>query len=148
MKEPIVLETVREWLEKRWIDKASIIYGHGQNVDFLVSERLCLPRFERPWIVNYEQVECKGTDSDVQRSIGQCLDYFRVDGRIPTYVAIPEDYRQYAILERMIEYFKLPFGILSISDERVISKRKDAKGKIRWFGLFKNENGDLTNRPP
>jgi len=148
MDEPVVVDTIKRWLEEKWKNRARVDCGQGQNVDFLVSEILYLPWFNRPWIVHYEQVECKGTDSNVHRAIGQCLDYFWSYGRIPTYLAVPENFLQYETLERIIKYFKLPIGILSVNGDRVVSLRMTAPGKTRWFCTFANGEGTLISRPP
>jgi hypothetical protein len=140
LKELDVEECVRKWLEKRW--KRKIDEHSPWGVDFLIHKTSV---FERSCIM-YEQIECKGTKSNVHRAIGQCLDYYRIHGCIRTYIAIPKDYKQTETLEKILGFFSLPIGILLINNEGTVSLKRKASGKIRYFKLLENKKGDLVVR--
>ena len=72
--------------------------------------------------------------------------YFLLYGRIPTYLAIPEDYKYLRIIEEMLDYFKLPIGILIVSNKGEVLTKRKAKGKIRWCKLFPREKGCLMTK--
>lgn len=147
MEENTVKNHIKRWLESSWMRKAQVTYGGGQNVDLLVNEIRFLPWFDRPWIIDYEQVECKGTDSNIHRAIGQCLDYYLAYRKIPTYLAVPQDYEQLGTLERIIGFFNLPIGILLVDNDGLISKRREAKGKTRCLATFPGQAGNLITKP-
>ncbi|MDH5733152.1 MAG: hypothetical protein OEY88_05135 [Candidatus Bathyarchaeota archaeon] len=140
MKEAIVKGHVEKWLKKRWRPMMPVPNG---NIDFIVS--VYYPRISCRWIANFEAVECKGTTSNVHRAIGQCLHYYIIYGCIPTYLAVPENYKQLKTLRRTAKFFNLPIGILLINSNGEISIERKPNGKARHFRLLKNEKGDLTN---
>lgn len=139
MNETTVTNHVRNWLQKRWTRKINEDY----YVDFLVSE---MSKPNLLWQMNFECVECKGTKSNVHRAVGQAMDYYLVHGCIPTYLAVPEDYKQLDLLERITEQFSLPIGILLARNDGEITIRRKAYGKIRCKMYFTNEKGELTSR--
>jgi len=147
LKESIVRDYINKWLEKRW---KRTLKEKTSNVDFLIWESPIWglePVFSLSWLVYLEQIECKGTNSGVHRAVGQCMDYYFSNDCIPTYLAVPEDYKQLKTLEQLIKFFSLPIGILLVNNEGEISTKTEAKGKKRYFKLFRNEKGNLTNKP-
>jgi len=96
------------------------------------------------WLIYYEQIECNGTYSNFQRAIGQCLYHFLLYGRIPIYLAVPDDYQHLQIIEKILDYFKLPIGILTVNNKGEILTKRETKGKIRWLKLYPSKEGALT----
>jgi hypothetical protein len=96
------------------------------------------------WLIYYEQIECNGTYSNFQRAIGQCLYHFLLYGRIPIYPAVPDDYQHLQIIEKILDYFKLPIGILTVNNKGEILTKRETKGKIRWLKLYPSKEGALT----
>ena len=139
MKESTVKDLIIEWLEARW--RKSIVHNE-LGVDFLVFQ--WSPTIFPTWIMGLEQIECKGTNSDVHRAIGQSLDYYFNSDCIPTYLAVPEDYKQLKILEQIMGFFSLPIGILLVDSQGKISVKREAKGKTRCCKLLEKKKGTLT----
>ena len=119
----------------------------GTDVDFLVQQFHLEPNFYL-WMTYFEMIECKGTKSNVHRAIGQCLDYYWSYGRIPTFLAVPNDYKKLETLERVLKFFDLPIGILLVDRDGKVLVKLEAKGKKRYFKLFRNEKGYFVNKPP
>lgn len=135
MKEADVVTHVKKWLRKNGKSFLTIFY-----VDFLVF------RIEESWKIDIEQIECKGTDSDSNRAIGQCLKYYHMYDSIPTYLAVPRDYKFLVNLKQVIDFSKLPIGLLLVDELGQISMEKEANGRIRWHKLYhaKIEDSTLT----
>lgn len=133
---------------KRWLKQRKMPFHEGVLVDFLLSE--IYPPHKTPntlrWWITLEQIECKGTYSNFHRAIGQCLDYFLFYGRIPTYLAVPDDYKYLRHIEKILDYFKLPIGILVVNNRGEILTKRKAKGKIIWKKLVKNKEGGFTTK--
>lgn len=146
LKELIVKNYVKKWLEERWKKPVHIIHD-GADVDFLVWQLHLAPSFYL-WLTHFEAMECKGTKSNVHRAIGQCLHYYWSYGRIPTYLAVPNDYKKLETLERVLKFFDLPIGILLVDSNGEVLAKMEAKGKKRYFKLFRNGKGNFINKPP
>lgn len=100
------------------LDKYILKHNRADGPDFLVNIKetgIC-----------HLQVECKGSNDDVDRAIGQTLGYI-ITYNAPIFLAIPENYRYFRYLEKVIESFNLPLGILIVSDQE-ITKKRDLKG--------------------
>ena len=144
MREQIVREHIKKWLEKRW---KQAVREDEKYVDYRLVELYPRERIspDETWLVNIEAVECKGTGSGVHRAIGQCLDYYMEYGCIPLYLAVPADYTKLSSLDRIMGFYDLPLGILTVNEEGEISVRRKAVGKKRYFKRF--WKGDhYTNR--
>jgi hypothetical protein len=138
LKEEDVVRHIEIWLEARWKRKMS---KDQSGADFLVMNYYKPFEFRKEsldvdWILLLEQIECKGTNFSLHRAIGQCLDYYFNEGCVPTYLAIPEDYKRLRTLEELLMFFSLPIGILTVNDRGEISTRKEAKGKRRYLKFF------------
>jgi ribosomal protein S27AE len=60
------------------------------------------------------QVECKGSKSNLDRALGQCLRYYIKNKKIPLFLGVPEDYHQLDMLNRILNELNLPFGLLIV----------------------------------
>jgi hypothetical protein len=122
LKESEVADHVRRWLHD---NNKSILFdgtsGRCTGVDFVVG-----PGNPQNSQKPAEQIECKGEGSDIYKPIGQCLCY-RWEGRVPTYLAIPQNLPFIEELNEIIDYFNLPIGLLLLDDEGTVSIKKRAR---------------------
>jgi hypothetical protein len=122
LKESEVANYVRIWLHE---NNKSILAdgtnGRITGVDFVVG--IGVPKDDQK---PTELIECKGEDSDMYKPIGQCLSY-RLRGKIPTYLAIPQNLPFIKELIEIIDYFDLPIGLLLLDDEGKVSVKKRAR---------------------
>jgi hypothetical protein len=140
LKEEIVTHYVKKWLQEH---KQPILYENQKlGIDFLIGNFLLVTH----WAIYFCQIECKGTKSDIDRAVGQCLRYHHIYDSIPTYLAIPKDYRQLRDLQEVVEFFELPIGILLVDNEGKVTLKRKAKGKRRIYKFYQNEIGHLVNR--
>jgi hypothetical protein len=138
LNEPTVVNHIRKWLQE-----TGRSYEEDVGVDFLIREHA-----SNDWLIDLEEIECKGTNSDFHRALGQCLDYYFFYDCIPTYLAIPKDYRQLEFLKQIIDFFKLPIGILLLDDTGKVTKEMETRGKTRCFKVYKISMDMMaTNRP-
>jgi hypothetical protein len=121
LKEAEVVDHVKRWVHE---NNKSILFdgtsGRYTGIDFIIGSDGAQNRQEPT-----EQIECKGEGSDIYKPIGQCL-YYRLYGKIPTYLAIPQNLPYIKELIEIVDYFNLPIGLLLLSDKGTVSIKKKA----------------------
>mgnify|MGYP001061004867 CR=1 FL=1 len=121
MKESEVVGYIKRWLHEK--NKSILIDGTSGRYagpDFVVGAGGSM-NDQKPT----EHIECKGEDSDIYKPIGQCLYYCWV-GKIPTYLAIPQNLPFIKELVGIIDYFNLPIGLLLVDEGGTVSTKKKA----------------------
>lgn len=74
------------------------------------------------------QVECKGTNANLDRAIGQCLRYYIKNRKIPIFLCVPEDYQELMTLRNLLHDLDLPIGLLIVEANKNIIIDRIAKG--------------------
>lgn len=75
------------------------------------------------------QIECKGTSDDNDRAVGQCLRYYLIAKGLTTYLAVPSDYRYLQDVEKVMNEFNLPIGILLVGNNGDVNVSREAIGQ-------------------
>jgi len=87
----------------------------------------------------YLQVECKKTNDDIERGLGQCLHYYTIFDGLFTYLAVPEDFSKLQELQKVMNFVGLPIGLLVVHYDGRIEIVRKAEGKETEY--------ELTNLP-
>jgi len=143
MKHKQVLTAVKTWIEKQYPHR---LVSTREFVDLIVTTQ---EHTGEMFMVNtYLQVECKKTDDDMDKAIGQCLRYYTSSQGAPTYLAVPEDYTELKETQRVLEFPNLPIGLLLVHYNSEVMVLREARGKPATISvdLRKAINGtiDLT----
>jgi len=119
-----VVETVKNWLKRQHPSPRRV--AEGSHADIL----LMTDYYEKPLVTYHLQVECKGTEDNVDVAIGQCLRYYALSSLegLFTYLAIPEDFKQLVTLQAVLRLVTLPIGLLSVYNDGKVEIIKKAEG--------------------
>jgi hypothetical protein len=129
MEHDEVKEIIEDYLESKYpspyivgafsayIDRADVMVYSTKDIEGTTPHSLHL------------QVECKKTKDDIAHAIGQCLKYFTQWDSLLTYVAVPEDIKDLKKLECILQFMKLPIGLMVVSNDHKVEIRKEAEGK-------------------
>lgn len=131
MKHEVVVQTVKKWLENQNPPPREV----GEvDVDLIVNTVQKLEN--KTFITNHLQVECKKTEDYVGPAIGMCLRYYAERDGLFTYLAIPEDYRQFKELQDIFRLVNLPIGLIVVHNNGEVEVVKKAQGKERTVQLW------------
>jgi len=119
MEEEFVKDKVKNWLSK----SHEMVFSRGgpdvQAEDMEIN-------LDKPGIIfRGVQVECKGTDADVDKALGQTLRYVFKSPSGQTYLAVPEDYGNLEVLQQMMDAFSLPIGLLIVKYDGTVEVKKE-----------------------
>ena len=130
MKHETVVQMVKKWLENQHPPPKEV--GEA-DVDLIVNTIQEVE--DKMLITNHLQVECKKTEDYVGPAIGICLHYYAERDGLFTYLAVPEDYRQFKELQDILRLVTLPIGLIVVHGNGEIEVVKKAKGKERTIQL-------------
>jgi len=127
MEHEEVKEVVAKWLESKH-PHPKIIGKEDFMPDILVYTE---QQFEGDKTVyhRYLQVECKKTNDDIERALGQCLHYYTIFEGLFTYLAVPEDFSKLQELQKILTFVNLPIGLLIVHHDGKVETIKEAEGK-------------------
>ena len=133
-----VVQRVSNWLKEQHASR-DIEVG-VRDIDLSVSTTEWVGN--RTTIQTFLHVECKKTNDDMDRAIGQCLRYYasiperskELKG-IPTYLAVPEDFQSLKELKYVIEFIDLPLGLLVVYYDGKVEELRKAIGKPAFFSI-------------
>lgn len=140
MEHDKVCEIVGEWLEIKYPSPKEVgewpVATEGADVLVYTSKEI-----EGKTVHCFHlQVECKGTKDPVHEAIGKCLKYYAQWDGLLTYLAVPEDYKDFRKLEIVLKFATLPIGLIVVYDDRKVEVKKEAEGKSsvyqksrKWF---------------
>jgi len=119
MEEEFVKDKVKNWLSR----SHEMVFSTGgpdvqaENMEF---------NLDKPQIIFRKsvQVECKGTDADVDKALGQTLRYAFKSPSSQTYLALPEDYENLEVLHQMLNAFNLAIGLLLVKYDGTVEVKK------------------------
>lgn len=133
MEHDEVVGNVKNWLEKRYSFPTKVDESKVREID-LVALTVQYGG-ESPLVKYHLQVECKKTEDYVGPSVGICLYYYvKMDGLF-TYLAIPEDYKQFQELQKIFRMVDLPIGLIVVHNNGKVEIVKNAEGKERTTQL-------------
>ena len=75
-------------------------------------------------------IECKGSYSNIDRAIGQCLRYHFEKHPRNLYIAIPEDHKQLQLMINIFDLYNLPVGIMTVSSNRQVMIARKTQNKL------------------
>ena len=122
-----VEEIVAKWLESQY-SHPKIIGKEGFMPDLLVYTKR-QTEDNKTVYHRYLQVECKKTDDDIDRALGQCLHYYTLFKGLFTYLAVPEDFSKLQDLQEILRFVDLPIGLLVVRHDGRVETIKEAEGK-------------------
>lgn len=127
MEHEEVKEIVAKWLENKHAPP-KIIGKEDFMPDILVyTERQS--EGDKTVYHRYLQVECKKTNDDIERALGQCLRYYTNFKGLFTYLAVPEDFSKMQELQEILRFLNLPIGLLTVHHDGRVETVKEAEGK-------------------
>ena len=74
----------------------------------------------------YLQVECKGSDDNTDRGLGQSLRYYFLAKGLCTFIAIPYNHYQLLSLREIVKI--LPIGLLVVTPDKNVGMVKETNG--------------------
>jgi len=144
MDEEDVIIHVLKWLEKAYASSSNIKVCRGSpnaGPDVYVESFSSVPvNPEKDTYTIHMIVECKGSDSELDRALGQSLGYHVDYGQVPTYLAIPRSHFRFNYLKKVIEKLDLPLGLLQVDENGEVYKVREAKGELVTIKIM--EDGD------
>jgi|WetSurMetagenome_2_1015567.scaffolds.fasta_scaffold25844_2 hypothetical protein len=121
MKESEVEEIIDAYLKKEKAGKT-----------FLGIRNYGVDRWQAPWEVKDSsiligrtkdgiQIEIKGSNSNIDRTVGQCLRYHYENESLKIFIAIPEDHEKIDVMRQIFDHYNLPIGIMTIGKNREVT---------------------------
>lgn len=133
MDEEAVIIHVVKWLEEVYKSLQNVEVRKGSpnlGPDIFVESFSSIPVDpEKDTYTIHALIECKGSDADLDRALGQSLGYYVLFGNVPTYLAVPRNHFRFNYLKEVIETLDLPLGLIQVEENGEINKVKEARGE-------------------
>lgn len=133
-----VVPLVRKWLSKQYLGSSAKVEQNPRNagIDLYVMSFSEIPiNPETSSMTVHVQVECKGSDSDPDRALGQSLGYLIIGDEVPTYLAFPYAYQDFDYIRRIVEKLDLPLGLLLVAEDGRVDIIRNARGEPKTYRL-------------
>ena len=91
-------------------------------------------------------VECKGSDADLDRALGQSLGYHVLFDQVPTYLAIPRNHFRFNYLKEVIEILDLPLGLLQVDENGEVYRLREARGEPKTSKIIEMTTNWCSNK--
>jgi len=135
MDEEAVVARVTAWTKHRY-PTCSVAREKVQFIDLsAISISGKLLTMEDKSLTEHVQIECKGTQKAksttmqlMYSALGQTLTYYITSDKIPTFLAVPTDYKKLETLKRVIEELDLPIGLLLVPEDGELLVMREARG--------------------
>jgi hypothetical protein len=146
-----VIPIIRQWLSQEYTGSSTRVKQNPQNagIDLYVDSFSELPvNTETTSMTFHVQVECKGSDAESDRALGQSLGYLVFADGVPTYLAFPYDYPDIGYVRNIVEKLDLPLGLLLVAEDGTVDKIRSARGEPKIYRLkdYDQKSTDQTKR--
>lgn len=126
MDEEVVIIHVMKWLEEAHKSLKNVQVNKGNpnlGPDIFVESFSNIPVDpEKDTYTIHALIECKGSDADLDRALGQSLGYYVLFGKVPTYLAVPRNHFRFTFLKEIIETLDLPLGLIQVDENGEVNR--------------------------